>query len=80
MACAGPRPADADLGALCRRLDVPYLGVFESLRATPVWLAETAAGDGAHPGAGGYGVYAELVSAWPAWSSLVARLSAATRV
>ncbi|MDP1748838.1 MAG: GDSL-type esterase/lipase family protein [Reyranella sp.] len=52
---------------LCAGLAVPYLSVFDALMATPLWLDEAGAGDGAHPGAGGYGRLAEIVLASPAW-------------
>lgn len=58
---------DKALAQLCGRLGVPYLSVFDGLRETPVWLDEARAGDGAHPGAGGYTRMAELVLASGAW-------------
>jgi len=64
------RGLDGALGPLCSRLGIPYLSVFDALLATPVWLGEARAGDGAHPGAGGYGRLAEIVlasSLWQAW-------------
>jgi lysophospholipase L1-like esterase len=48
-------------------LDVPYLAVYAALRGSRTWVAEVAAGDGAHPGAGGYAALARLVDRWPAW-------------
>jgi acyl-CoA thioesterase I len=48
-------------------LGVPYLEVYAALRASRTWTAEAAAGDGAHPGAGGYAALARLVDCWPAW-------------
>ena len=35
-------------------MGVPFLAVFDDLIADPAWMAEVAAGDGAHPGASGY--------------------------
>jgi lysophospholipase L1-like esterase len=61
---------DRALSALGARLDVPYASVFDGLMATSVWLAEARAGDGAHPGAGGYRRMADLIlasDAWRAW-------------
>lgn len=52
---------------LCRRLDIPYLDIFSPLAASSLWMAEVAAGDGAHPGAAGYGMLADLVGGWPGW-------------
>jgi acyl-CoA thioesterase-1 len=40
---------------------VPFVGVIEQLRASAAWTREAAAGDGAHPGAGGYEKLARLV-------------------
>ncbi len=73
----GPPPvADPDqygrIGALsrgfavvCREAGVPCLPVCSSLSGT--WMREAAAGDGAHPGAGGYAELAGLVGAWEGW-------------
>ena len=58
---------DEALGALCARLGVPYASVFDGLMATPTWLDEARAGDGAHPGASGYSRLADLILASKAW-------------
>jgi acyl-CoA thioesterase I len=58
---------DEALDALCMRIAVPYVSVFDGLMATPVWLDEARAGDGAHPGAGGYRRLAEIILASAAW-------------
>lgn len=75
----GPPPIDDDavnartrvlsdrLGDVCAELGVPYLPIFAALEDIPVWRHEAAAGDGAHPGAGGYQALADLVAAWPQW-------------
>jgi lysophospholipase L1-like esterase len=63
---------DAMLAALCARLDVPYVAVFAGLMATPVWLDEARAGDGAHPGAAGYERLATLILASAAWQRWMA--------
>lgn len=54
---------------VCDQLGVPYLEVAQPLARSPVWMAEVAAGDGAHPDAAGYGEYARLVETWSAWQS-----------
>ena len=54
---------------LCAELDVPYLSVCEALVRSPVWMQEAAAGDGAHPGAGGYTELAKLILNWSAWQA-----------
>lgn len=46
---------------LCAERDVPFWPVAETLASNPMWLDEQAAGDGAHPAAGGYGLLAELL-------------------
>jgi lysophospholipase L1-like esterase len=58
---------DKALAALCGRLGVPYASVFVGLMATSLWLDEARAGDGAHPGAGGYRRFAEIILASEAW-------------
>ena len=77
----GPAPAgepaqDTRVGALSAALrrvaaarGVPFVDVFADLRADAAWTAEAAAGDGSHPGAGGYAALAGLVLAggWLPW-------------
>lgn len=63
------------LGRLCGTLDVAYLPVFEVVAASAAWRAEAAAGDGTHPGAGGYAELAEHLldrSAFRDWLGLPA--------
>lgn len=55
------------MAGLCARLGVPYLHLHAVAAASPVWMGEALAGDGAHPGAGGYGLLAERVDGWAAW-------------
>lgn len=64
---------DRALGALCGRLGVPYAPVFDGLMATPTWLDEARAGDGAHPGAAGYRRMADLILTSEAWRGWMAR-------
>lgn len=77
----GPPPADEP--AQCARVKalssafadvaggrgVPYVGVVGDLCANAAWVAEATAGDGSHPGAGGYSALARLVLAggWLSW-------------
>lgn len=61
------RALDLAFRLLCVRLDVPFLSVFDELMATTTWLDEARAGDGAHPGAGGYTRMAELVRKSEVW-------------
>ena len=55
------------LGAACAQLGVPFLPIGNALLASPLWCAEIARGDGAHPAGGGYGELARLVHGWAAW-------------
>jgi lysophospholipase L1-like esterase len=67
------RSLDLAFARLCDRLGVPFLSVFEGLIATPTWLDEARAGDGAHPGTGGYGQMTEVVlgsKVWQQWMAL----------
>jgi acyl-CoA thioesterase I len=57
---------DGMFAGLCARLAVPYVPVFDELMNS-VWRDEARAGDGAHPGAGGYARMAELILANEAW-------------
>jgi lysophospholipase L1-like esterase len=66
------RALDQAYVPLCARLGVPFLSVFDELMATPVWLDEARAGDGAHPGAGGYTRMSELILASPVWQKWMA--------
>lgn len=79
----GPPPAPesdrtarhAELAAryaeVCRELDVPFLDILASIQPVEAWWLEVAAGDGIHPGSGGYAALAALVDAWPAWKAWV---------
>ncbi|MER7846470.1 GDSL-type esterase/lipase family protein [Kitasatospora sp. NPDC096077] len=49
------------LAGTCAGFGVPFVDVTGALAADPVWTAEAAAADGAHPGAGGYARLARLV-------------------
>ncbi|GAA1945245.1 GDSL-type esterase/lipase family protein [Kitasatospora viridis] len=69
VVCGGPEHLDRllrlvpDQRGLCERRGVPFLDVTRALAEDPVWVAEATAGDGAHPGAGGYRRLAGLVLA-----------------
>jgi len=66
------RALDQAYAPLCSRLGVPFLSLFDALLETPVWLDEARAGDGAHPGAGGYSRMAGLILASPVWQKWMA--------
>ncbi|MGY1813183.1 GDSL-type esterase/lipase family protein [Blastococcus sp. SYSU D00820] len=59
---------DVRLAAVCADRGVPHVPVHAPLRASSTWMAEVAAGDGAHPAAAGYAELAGLVLPhWLAW-------------
>lgn len=58
------------LAALCHSRRVPFVPTTQALADDPAWTAEALAGDGAHPGAGGYRALADLVLAGP-WRSWI---------
>ncbi|MFI9326555.1 GDSL-type esterase/lipase family protein [Kitasatospora sp. NPDC052868] len=62
--------ADA-LAALCAERGVPFVRVTGELAADRDWVSEALAGDGAHPGEGGYGRLAALVlrAGWRRWAA-----------
>jgi acyl-CoA thioesterase-1 len=72
----GPPPvADRDQNDRIEALDeqfaeevFPYVSVFAALQFERDWMRAVALGDGAHPGAEGYRMFAELVlPAWEDW-------------
>jgi lysophospholipase L1-like esterase len=66
------RALDQAYALLCARIGVPFLSVFDELMTTPLWLDEARAGDGAHPGAGGYARMSGLILASPVWQKWMA--------
>ncbi len=59
---------DERLARVCAGRAVPYVPVVAALAHDETWLREVAAGDGAHPGAAGYTVLADLVRPhWQEW-------------
>jgi lysophospholipase L1-like esterase len=59
------------LSTLCGELEIPYFDSFNGLRKTNVWSNAQRAGDGVHPIAAGYQIWAELIEAWHAWRAWV---------
>ena len=47
----------------CEEAGVPFVPTFDALLPGGAWMREVAAGDGAHPGPGGYEQFARVVSA-----------------
>lgn len=75
-----PRLADLDAryADVCAAQEVPYVSVFDVLADEPRWRADLTAGDGVHPGADGYQVLADLVTAaWQRWLDSPGRAAAA---
>lgn len=59
---------DDRFGQVCAERGVRYVSVFHRLRADAVWMEQVRTGDGAHPRAGGYAAFAELVlPTWREW-------------
>ncbi|MET9535577.1 GDSL-type esterase/lipase family protein [Streptomyces sp. NPDC006649] len=58
-----------EMGALCRTQHVPFIATTLELAEDPIWTQEVVAGDGAHPGSGGYRRLADLILArqWREW-------------
>ena len=75
VADASRHPEIVDLSdhfrAICESEEVPYLDVFERLRASTAWMREVASRDGAHPDSNGYQALAELVQLWDSWQELL---------
>jgi acyl-CoA thioesterase I len=59
------------VGELCTALNVPYLDILTPLSQSGAWLEAIQSGDGAHPGADGYGQIAHLIQHWPAWAEFL---------
>lgn len=72
------RAAERVQGAreICDQLHVPFLDAFTASARFKLWPVEAANGDGAHPGAGGYGELAAVVDAWEPWRTLIEDLRA----
>lgn len=63
------------MARLCADMKIPFLPIWEPLRARPLWCAEIARGDGFHPTGGGYAELARLVHDWPAWRKWMGAVS-----
>jgi acyl-CoA thioesterase-1 len=63
------RALSAAFSGVAEARGVPFVDVFGSLCANAAWTTEAAAGDGTHPGAGGYAALARLVlgGGWLGW-------------
>ena len=68
---ANKRIADLSrqIGVFAKTHGVPYLDVYTELADSEAWQAECKAGDGVHPGAAGYQLIANKVTAWDAWQA-----------
>ncbi|MER5967903.1 GDSL-type esterase/lipase family protein [Streptomyces sp. NPDC002057] len=58
-----------EMAATCRRRQVPFIATTRALAEDATWAGEALAGDGAHPGSGGYTKLADLVltDLWHDW-------------
>ncbi|MER6812047.1 GDSL-type esterase/lipase family protein [Spirillospora sp. NPDC000708] len=58
-----------EMGTLCFSRGVPFIGTTLKLARDRVWIEEVRAGDGAHPGSGGYRRMADLIlsDCWHRW-------------
>ncbi|MFF3322216.1 GDSL-type esterase/lipase family protein [Streptomyces sp. NPDC002889] len=58
-----------EMAALCRQRQVPFIATTQGLASDPTWTREVMAGDGAHPGSGGYTKLTDIVltSLWHEW-------------
>jgi len=65
-----------DFATLAAELSVPYLDLYTPLAAMPLWRLEVTVGDGAHPGAAGYALVADLVEGWAPWRRWTETVSA----
>jgi lysophospholipase L1-like esterase len=68
------RALSAAFAPVAARHGAPFVEVVDALCAQRAWTAEAAAGDGVHPGAGGYAALARLVLAagWLEWLATLA--------
>ena len=62
------------LEELCNSLGVAFLDTCAASMRFTRWHTEAKAGDGVHPGAGGYAEFAAVVDAWAPWRALLAEL------
>ncbi|MGI5328303.1 hypothetical protein [Actinomadura nitritigenes] len=58
-----------EMETLCFSRGVPFIGTTLQLARDRVWTEEVRAGDGAHPGSGGYRRMADLIlsDCWHRW-------------
>ena len=63
------RSLAASFAGVCAERSTPFVSVVELLLASPTWMDQVAAGDGAHPGAAGYDALADQVlsGGWLKW-------------
>ncbi|MBD2358300.1 lipase [Tolypothrix sp. FACHB-123] len=58
-----------EFALVCQELNIPYLNIFQYLQKSTIWREEARNYDGAHPRAGGYREFAQLVDRWEAWQN-----------
>ncbi|NVJ99299.1 MAG: hypothetical protein HWE25_14180 [Alphaproteobacteria bacterium] len=71
-------PASGRIGDMARQMGmiarinrVAYVDICAEVAASSVWRDEAMANDGAHPGAGGYRLVADLIAANPVWQGFI---------
>lgn len=76
---AGDGPASGRIGDMARQMGmiarinrVAYVDICAEVAASDIWQGEATANDGAHPGAGGYQLVADLIARHPVWQEWVA--------
>jgi acyl-CoA thioesterase-1 len=63
------RALSSSFAEVCADSGVRFIGVFEAMHASSVWMGQVATGDGAHPASHGYDALADFVLAagWTDW-------------
>lgn len=56
-----------EFAKVCNEFNIPYLDIVSELIKSDIWINEVRNYDGAHPRAGGYKVFAEIVKSWDGW-------------
>jgi acyl-CoA thioesterase-1 len=61
-----------EMATLCETRHVPFIATTQTLAGDPTWTREALAGDGAHPGSGGYQRLTDIILAGP-WHEWITR-------
>lgn len=60
---------ERQMGAIARINKVAYVDICAAVAKSDIWREEALANDGAHPGAGGYQLVADLIAGHPVWQN-----------